>query len=268
MDLFETDRSCTKKDLLELVILGALLGPSKLVYIPLLMLVVLLPSGKLAAAKSDGMKKKLLIIAVGLLSTILFTLAVNLIGESGAIRNMVQESATENIVAWAGEPGYTIGWILSHPFNYLGICLNTVITMADYYFFTMAGARLGWLNIEVPYVFIVMIAFLFYLSIQTVSEKDEKTSLSALGKFWISLLCIGSVMLTFLAMALDWTPLSYDYIMGVQGRYFLPLLVPVIWLLKNRLISVKGGFSKIVIYQITWINMWILMSAFSSTFSH
>lgn len=268
MDLLENDKACTNKDLLDLLILGALLGPSKLVYIPLLMLVVLLPSGKLAAAKSDGMKKKLLIIAVGLLSTILFTLAVNLIGESGAIRNMVQESATENIVAWAGEPGYTISWILHHPFSYLGICLNTVIMMADYYFFTMVGARLGWLNIETPYVFVVVIAFLFYLSIQTVTEKDEKASLSVLAKFWISLLCLGSVMLTFLAMALDWTPLSYDHIMGVQGRYFLPLLVPVIWLLKNRLISVKGGFSKIVIYQMTWINMWILMSAFSSTFSH
>lgn len=268
MDLLENDRLCIKKDLLELVILGALLGPSKLVYIPLLMLVVLLPSGKLAAARNDGMKKKLLIIAVGLVSTILFMLAVNLIGESGAIRNMVQESATENIVAWAGEPGYTISWILKHPFSYLGICLNTVITMADYYFFTMAGARLGWLNIETPYVFVVVIAFLFYLSIQTVSEKDEKGSLSVLAKCWISLLCIGSVMLTFLAMALDWTPLSYDHIMGVQGRYFLPLLVPVIWLLKNRLISVQGRFNKIVIYQMTWINMWILMSAFSSTFSH
>lgn len=57
MDLLENDRLCIKKDLLELVILGALLGPSKLVYIPLLMLVVLLPSGKLAAAGNDGMKK-------------------------------------------------------------------------------------------------------------------------------------------------------------------------------------------------------------------
>ena len=268
MDLIENDRVCTKKDMLELVVLAALLGPSKLVYIPLLMLVVLLPSGKLALHKSDGMKKKLLIIAIGLLSTMLFTLVVNLIGESGAIRNMVQESATENIVAWAGEPGYTIGWIIGHPVSYLGICLNTMITMADYYFFTMAGARLGWLNIEIPYVFIVAIAFLFYLSIQTGTEKKEKASLSVFAKVWICLLCLGSVMLTFLAMALDWTPLSYDYIMGVQGRYFLPLLVPAIWLLKSKVVTVQNRFSRIVIYQITWINIWILMTAFSSTFKY
>ena len=45
---------------------------------------------------------------------------------------------------------------------------------------------------------------------------------------WLLVACV--VGLTFFA-ALSWTPINYDTIFGVQGRYWLPVLPLTLWLL-------------------------------------
>ena len=130
----------------------------------------------------------------------------------------------------------------------------------------MIGWKLGWLDLNIPDYLVSV--FLILMAVSTFRRTYESLQLNSGMRF--TLFCFSSISIILIIMGntLTWTPAASPVAEGVQGRYFLPLLVPVIWLLKNRLISVQGRFNKIVIYQMTWINMWILMSAFSSTFSH
>ena len=90
-------------------------------------------------------------------------------------------------------------------------------------------------------------------------QPDGKT------KGLIAVLCACSVMLTLLVMALNWTPLSNNYISGVQGRYFLPLLVPAIWLFRTRIVQVDGSIRKYILLFEGTANILILVYLFTNT---
>ena len=48
-------------------------------------------------------------------------------------------------------------------------------------------------------------------------------------------------------MALSWTPVGSEYIMGVQGRYFLPMLPLFLVILRNNRIVVRKNIDKLAI---------------------
>ena len=50
------------------------------------------------------------------------------------------------------------------------------------------------------------------------------------GRMRILFICINSIVffLVLLSMCIYWTPLGYDHIEGVQGRYFIPIIYTII----------------------------------------
>ncbi len=253
----------TRKDYFLCIFFGILMAPSKLVFLPLLFLVLLIPADRLGDSNKEAWKKRLTIIGSGIASMVIIMLIVNLMSADSALRSMVNENATVNMLSWAHEPGYTISWVLTHLGEYVLMCVRTVILKLDYYFFTMVGSSLGWLNIEIPQVYAVCSFVNYLLAVNIRDDVSEQVKIGSGKKAWIFLLSAGTVALTFLAMTLDWTPLSYNFINGVQGRYFLPLLVSGIWLLKNRMIAVDSGMRKYIVFFSTILNMWILVYVFA-----
>ena len=190
---------------------------------------------------------------------------VNVLGADSAIRDMVQESASTNVVAWAHEEGYTITWILHHPLRYLVMCFRTVFIMSDTYFYTLIGSKLGWLNIGVPQLPLILGFVMFLLAVNIRDQESEDFQPDRKTKGLIAALCTCSVMLTLLVMALNWTPLSNNYISGVQGRYFLPLLVPAIWLFRTRIVQVDESVRKYILLFEGTANILILVYLFTNT---
>ena len=244
---------------------GALMAPSKLVYLPLLLLVFLIPGNRLADSPSGAWKRKAAIIffSVIFMATVMF--AVNMLGADSAIRDMVQNNASVNMVAWAHEEGYTISWILHHPLRYLAMCFRTMFIMADTYFYTLIGTKLGWLNIGVPELPVVLGFFAFLLAVNIRDVNADTFLPDGKTKGFISVLCACSVMLTLLVMALNWTPLSQNYISGVQGRYFLPLLIPAIWVFRTRTIQVESSIRKSIVFFEAAVNILLLIYLFTNT---
>lgn len=245
------------------IIFGMLMAPSKLVFLPLLFMVLLIPADKLGGSLKDAWRKRLVVIGTGIGSMVVIMLVVNIMSADSALRSMVNENATVNMLSWAHEPGYTISWILGHIGEYILMCVRTIILKMDYYFFTMLGSSLGWLSIDIPQVYVVAFFIIYLLAVNIRDDVSEQVKIGSGKKGWILLLSAGTVLLTFLAMTLDWTPLSYNFINGVQGRYFLPLLVSGIWLLKNRMIAVDSGMRKYIVFFSTILNVWILVYIFA-----
>lgn len=110
--------------------------------------------------------------------------------------------------------------LFNHPGSAVGIAANTLSSETNFYWRSFVG-DLGWLDTNLhswAYTgagvgLIVLIGLLV---------RGSSVDLKLLG------LTVLTVLLTaagvFGALYLDWTPVGADFVQGVQGRYFLPLL--------------------------------------------
>jgi uncharacterized membrane protein len=253
----------TRKDYVLCIIYGILMAPSKIVYLPLLFLVLLIPGEKLAREKKTALRRKLLVIGSGIGVTAVILLAVNLFSTDSAIREMVAQNQNINMLSWIHEPGYTFSWLLGHVGEYLLMLVRTLIRQMDYYFYTLIGSNLGWVDVYVPQTYAVISFVLFLLAVNIRDEASSQVTVNLSKKLWILVLTMASVLCTLLVMTLNWTPMSYDYIVGVQGRYFTPLLISLIWLFRNRMLVVNSAIRKYLVFGETLLNLWILVYVFS-----
>ena len=195
----------TIRDIVLPTIVFALLAPHKYVYIPLLLLSVLLPSEKYQAKKEKW-------ISVGILFGGMIFVMLLL---SGKQRVYLPGDVTAEY--------RTIEYCLHHVQEVVGIYIRTVMLNASYYLSTMVGMALGWLEIPMPQeVLLLSVVNLFLATIRTDSE--PKTLIKNSHCFTFILCALGVFGLTLTAMLLNWTPIWSALILGVQGRYFLPVL--------------------------------------------
>ena len=80
---------------------------------------------------------------------------------------------------------------------------------------------------------------MFLLGLSVLSMAEYKAVITIKQKWLIFIGIAGSCALILLSMWLFITPKDSGVIMGVQGRYFIPLLWPALMLLKNKVIVLK-----------------------------
>ena len=108
----------------------------------------------------------------------------------------------------------------------------------------MIGQNLGWLEIMVPGY--IIYGFWTVLIISAIRKTTEKQVLSAGQRLWIFLVLAGVASLVGLALLFDWTPIESNYVYGIQGRYFLPMLPLLLILCKNLQIEMNDGMTKYI----------------------
>ena len=70
-------------------------------------------------------------------------------------------------------------------------------------------------------------------------------------------------MLILTSLFIQWTTVGNTKIEGIQGRYFIPLLLPLSILMNNTNISIKKGIKiSTITYLLIFINIYALMSIF------
>jgi len=251
------------KDIALCGLFSALLGPSKVVYSPLLLSVFIIPNSRLGKSKRESMKWKCFIILAGLTSIVIVSAFSRVFGTNSAVGHMVTEDKTGHVLPWVNEEGYTISWIFGHLWETILIFIRTVNSMLNTFFFELVGSYLSWLNLYVPYVYSAFFFALFILSANTKDYCSQDNGAGIKEKTWIGLLCAGSVAASMLAMLLSWTPHSYNYVYGVQGRYFLPLLIPLLIVLSNNRSSGKPTVAKHLVFIIAALNIWVCIYVFT-----
>lgn len=263
MCMVRSAEKVSQRDYRLCVVYGILMAPSKMVYIPLLLLIFLVPWERLGETKKEAWKKKLFAVGIPLAVTCVIMVIISLVSADSTLRKMAEQSVSVNMLSWIDEEGYTISWVITHMGEYILILARTVVKMMDYYFFTMIGSKLGWLDVDVPQVYAVASFVMLLLAVNIRDERSEAAQIGFGKKLWVAFLCAGCVFATILVMTVSWTPMSYDYVAGVQGRYFIPLLIPAIWLLQSRLVEVKSVVRKYLVFGTGLLNLWILVYVFA-----
>jgi len=136
----------------------------------------------------------------------------------------------------AGSGYMTASFAFVHPLRYLKMLVQTYLENGDELLLNMNGTRLGWGEAVIPATLIVfmIVTMCFY----AIYERD-RIFLQKKDKY--ILLCVIALLILFTpVMLLSWTPEGSKVIQGLQGRYFLPALIPALAVITK--FSLKAGW--------------------------
>lgn len=221
-EFYESDKKISWKNYSIFLIFTGILCCIKAIYAPLLLIVWFLPRNKFKDKKTMYLMKLGIFVVcfVAFISFILPTVASdNVAGDSrgGA-------TSTTN----------QLSFLLSNPVFYTKVLLREIFNKAfDYSIGTGVMGEAG--HIGMTTQGIMTIAIIVFLIITDNREKRSELKLWQRGL--VLLMIFGSASLIFTALYLSFTPVGNAGINGVQGRYFIPVLLPLYLIISNNKIK-------------------------------
>lgn len=205
-----------KKQLMFLTMMSIIIALCKIVYIPLTLLLFIIPKEKF----KNGKKTQNIIIIIIVASII------NLIWLKIASRYL--------LFFREGDSSIQLKTIFENPINYLQKCLYTLNINFGTLIANMFGQNLGWDDLIpiydiVPYSFYVMILFIICID-RTIKDKFKKYQ-----KYIMTIITLSISFLIFTSLYIQWTTYGSDSILGIQGRYFIPIFPLVAFLIGSSL---------------------------------
>lgn len=193
----------------KIVLLISLLFLAKLNLLPLILLpFLLIPPSRFT--------KKGALVALLAITVILFIVEV-------AAWNMVVSAEYEFQLSNEAVPGAQLLYMVGHPLRFLQILITDLITNGLVYF-------QGWINGYGYHYWIPpsIVALFFLLSlgaaIWTASQTDQ---VSRKFRIVFVLMFVTSYLATIVSLYTSFTPVESGQVFGVQGRYFIPLALPL-----------------------------------------
>lgn len=240
------------------IFIGAfiLAGLPKAVYIPLLLIALLFPGTKFRN-KKEKIIFKICISVVFLMMMGTFMLP--------AISNPTQLQGDSR--GGATDGGGQLAFIFRYPVYYSRLLLTSI---KDTFFSFTIGleglARMGHFSKQANASLIMIVMAYVVL---TDCKKDEK-HLPWWGKAATLLVGVGVLCLIWTALYISFTPVGLNKINGVHGRYYLPVTIWILWILRNKRIQLElsqkrdtvvlTGLSLLILLPIIYTN--IIVSCF------
>ena len=178
----------------------------KIVYVVLILLVLLIPKVKFKSKKNQWMLYLGIVFPAVILNLIWLGIASEYLCE---IQPGVDASAQ-------------VKSILANPLNYYIVVIRSVIDDLDYYIRLMIGSNMGAAIIKItPSVWITyLIVFVTVL----VRNNERITGIRKTDKYVLFFVFAACSFLIFTSVYVQWTAAGNDTVLGIQGRYFTPIL--------------------------------------------
>ena len=234
----------TKKHYLLLLAMGITIALCKIVYIPLMFLLLLLPKEKF-----KNKKHRILFVA-------------SILGIS-VVSNLVWLKIASGYLKLYDTSGSQVISVLKHPVNFVQTFFYTFLSKNNSYLYGMLGYELGWGDIIHPHS-IIMFALMVLLGINALSDKDMKKKVSAKETIIFAVIAVLITCLIFASLYVQFTPPGYRIIRGVQGRYFLPFLPLIMIVISKINMEYKGkiNLDMITIIICLLINISVVLTLF------
>ena len=184
-------------------------------YILLLPLIFLIP-----AKKFNKLSNYIVFIFAVLILAILST-ALWYFCTKGLSINMGNEGAN---------PALQVEFIKSNPLFYVWILTKTFFVKFFRLYITMVGV-LGWQDTKLDFITYIIYPVLMYLAI---TIDNFKFTLENWQKLIIIFTAVFGTILTYTSLFLMWTPVGNSIVLGLNGKYFTPLILAFLLLLKKE----------------------------------
>lgn len=213
--VFGENNKVNRKDIVILSILSIIIAFCKIVYIPLVFLLFIIPKEKFKSKRN-----KLLIITLIIITALILNIGW-LITANGYLS-----------LSSEGTSGGQVLNVLKHPIEYIKMFLYSLNVNGQRYLTSLFGGELGWnefsLYFFVPYIFCALFVF------TSSTDKGIKDKFTLFPKILITLIILIIFALIFTSLYVQWTKPGNVTIEGVQGRYFIPF-IPLIGILLNSI---------------------------------
>ncbi len=207
---YEQKKKLSKKQLAILLVISLVIGLCKIVYLPLVLLLLIIP-----VEKFGSKKKKWIFLCV------LFSMV--------AILNLTWLAVSSNylIEYRTGVDSKTqLMGILKNPVTYLMVVIRTLNACWQDWALNTFGLTLGYFNFVLPSI---LFFTSFAITVLLFGQRSEALKIKKFDRIMFALVFLIIVMLILTSLYMQWNPVGSSIIEGVQGRYFLPimLLVPI-----------------------------------------
>ncbi len=203
------------KQLSILIALAVMVASCKIVYLPVCLIVFLVPKEKFGSKASFVWKSMLVCIVAGIVSLMWLIICRKFLPGGDVVNSGTQ--------TWL---------IMQNPFNYLAVIARTYAKYAVVQFQQLFSGAMGYMDIPCGNDVVLLTAgtYIYILAQSKITICDEKWNLLRIMMGFISL-CV--IMLTLTSLYLQWTPVGTAWIAGTQGRYYIPILLPMVMALKK-----------------------------------
>ncbi len=224
----------SKKELILLFVLTTLIALIKIVYVPLALLLFLLPKEKFKSSKN----RNYIIV-----TTIIIAILLNLIWLIYCSRFLIEFNPGVNSAE-------QIKYVLKHPITYMLIIFRTNVVYFHNFVVSLNGEGLGHYNAQasVLYVFPSIILFAFLFFVKDKEEENNKIHIDIKTRIITSIIFVSIIALIYSSIYIQWNIVSKQIIEGVQGRYFLPVLLLTSIIFDNDYLTVKKKISERYIF--------------------
>lgn len=255
--------SISLKDQLAILFICLLGMPIKAIYLPLVLLLAVVPKEKF----KRGRMEQVIFVCIGIATTVLSVVWINVFSANAFLSSgtQIEEAAvtyTESAISLQQRvEGYY--YVIPDFIRNLELCFrvtfHTLIENADDYLARMIGSRLGtyeyWLPNYVVYGFFIILVLIFVLfKEETIVNKRQKQVM------WIGAL-ISAVMLE--AIFILMSPRQEFVIIGIQGRYFLPMVLVALLSISIRNVKVEKEHLTIPVLGLSGMNLFAILYSFS-----
>ena len=242
--------------LVAVFVCAVLLAPCKVIYFISVFLLFLVPISRF------GSKKKAWLFRF---SVLLAGLAFILFMRSAFLTNLADAPSNSELDYRGTETGvfYTVSDAISNPFNTIMLFIRTIDQLGDYFIQTFVGGSLGWLqaNLRIPLYYVFAYLAIIYLAFMANSEDCcQLSNVQRVTMAGIAAICwIGAMT----SMYLGWTFNTESIILGIQGRYFLPICPLLFLSLRSSKIKYSGRADTLVLIGVLVLNYLTLIRTFS-----
>lgn len=233
------------KQLVVLAVLSVLLAPCKVVYITIVLLVLLIPKNKFSNNRFSVIYK-LGILGVSLFTTIVIRRIPSLINDSTSL-------STSNF--------YTFSDIANDPVSFIGIIMKTFNKWGEAWLQGIFGGSLGWFQVSQPWFTLFGFFVLLLLAIPT--YKNMQFHIKKIQRIFFLAIPVISWFLIMLVMYVSWTPNNENTILGVQGRYILPVLPLTLLAFKGDVLFATRIYSRSLVFAAGVMNAAFVARMFS-----
>jgi uncharacterized membrane protein len=229
------------KNFISLLVLVILLSPVKWVYTLLVFLVFMIPR---ANFKND----KYFYLKTGLWIGIPFLLLV--------IFMLFSKPFTGNNY-WEGVPYYTFGFVLQHPITTVKIFIHTLNLNWYPYLAMLIGGSLSGLSL--PISDFVINSYIILLIFTVFQEKNDAFVLELKSRLVILSVFVLILLSIMAALFFGWTRNNSGIIIGVQGRYFIPIILLLLIGIGNKVIVYNYNIDRFIVFAAVLLNLNVVL---------
>ena len=227
----------------------------KAVYVPVLLLLLFIPKDRF---KNNKICKYIKIMTIVIFMLVLATFVLPSV--NGTLQADVRGGNTSVTLQ--------LHHILSNPFNYLLILKNTMVELFfDRFLCNGTLGGMGYATCIKGNLAYILLGLLLFTWITDDNDNEINFKFKTRLLFFINIITI--ILLIWTALYLSFTPVGLNTISGVQPRYFIPLLFPL--LITFKFLKIKNHYSQklyntCILSLLCFINFIMIYNSFVLSF--